>query len=72
MGDDERRDTITSLDKIGDKTVKKSLKNETSILGFLSPAKSQQADWDEFPIIKEEDAENNENFGYIVLPHGKL
>lgn len=36
LHDDERRDTITSLDKIGDRSAKKSLKNETSIIGGLS------------------------------------
>ncbi len=36
LHDDDRRDTITSLDKIGDRTAKKSLKNETSIIGGLS------------------------------------
>jgi hypothetical protein len=35
-GDDERRDTISSLDKIGDRSAKKTSKNETSIIGFLS------------------------------------
>jgi hypothetical protein len=37
-----------------------------------SPVKSLRNDWDEFPIIKEEDHDShNENFGYIILPHGK-
>lgn len=74
-GDDERRDTISSLDKIGDRSAKKPSKNETSIIGFLSgasPIKEKYNDWDEYPIIKEEDSRiNHENFGYVILPHGK-
>lgn len=74
-GDDERRDTITSLDKVGDRSARKPIKNETSIIGFLSgtsPTKEKYNDWDEYPIIKEEESQiKNENFGYIILPHGK-
>jgi hypothetical protein len=35
-GDDERRDTISSLDKIGDRSAKKPVRNETSIIGYFS------------------------------------
>lgn len=35
-GDDERRDTISSLDRVGDRSARKPVKNETSIIGFLS------------------------------------
>jgi hypothetical protein len=61
LGDDERRDTVSSLDKIGDRSAKKPLRNnETSIIGYLSgnsPAKERPNDWDEYPIIKEEDSQ---------------
>lgn len=75
-GDDERRNTITSLDKIGDKSAKKPVRNETSIIGYLSnsPIKEKYNEWDEYPIIKEEESQvkDQENFGYIILPHGRV
>ena len=45
LGDDERRETITSLDKLGEnKAPKRPLRNETSIIGFIanSPNKNAQ------------------------------
>lgn len=75
LGDDEKRGSITSLEKIGEKSsVKKGLGNEISIIGFLTktPIKEVENEWDEYPIIKEESQEKkSESYGYVILPHGR-